>query len=108
MAAARSPSASTTSARRVRSADIWRVMASCTAGGGIISRISTLVTFTPQRSVISSSLTRRTSLISSRLASTSSSMMSPITERSMVADMFCAAPAKFCTWTTLAMGSTTL
>ena len=54
-AACFAPSASVTTARRVRSADICRVMASWTAGGGMISRISTFVTFTPQRSVTSSS-----------------------------------------------------
>ena len=61
----------------------------------MISRISTLVTFTPQRSVTSSSFARSSSFICSRLASTSSSAMSPTTERSVVAAMFCAAPAKF-------------
>ena len=60
----------------------------------MISRISTLVTFTPQRSVTSSSLVRRTSLIVSRFASTSSSAMSPTTDRSVVDAMFWAAPAK--------------
>src|SRR5438309_1043270 len=76
------PSASVTSARRLRSADIWRVIASWTSLGGVISRISTVVTLTPHRSVTSSSLARRTWLIWSRLARTSSRMMSPITARS--------------------------
>jgi hypothetical protein len=108
MAACLVPSASVTTARRVRSADIWRVMASCTMGGGMISRISTFVTFTPHRSVTSSSLARRISFMVSRFASTSSRVMSPTTERSVVAAMFCAAPSKFCTDTTDAAASTTL
>ena len=37
-------------------ADIWRVIASCTSWGGVISRISTVVIFTPQRCVTSSIL----------------------------------------------------
>jgi len=40
-----------------------RFIASWTSRGGVISRISTVVTLPPQRSVTSSSLTRRTSLI---------------------------------------------
>ncbi len=108
IAACLAPSASVTTARRVRSADIWRVIASCTVGGGTISRISTLVTFTPQRSVTSSSLARRISFICSRLARTSSRDMSPTTERSVVAAMFCAAPAKLPTETTDICGSSTL
>jgi hypothetical protein len=79
----------------VRSADICRVIASCTNGGGLISRISTFVTFTPQRSVTSSELHPRRLLISSRFASTSSSEMSPTTARRVVAAMLVAAPAKF-------------
>src|SRR3989304_4355869 len=47
----------------------------------MISRISTFVTLTPQRSVTSSSFARRSWLISSRLASTSSRGMSPTTAR---------------------------
>ncbi len=108
MAAARWPSASVTTARRCRSADICRVIASWTAGGGMISRISTFVTFTPHRSVVSSSFTRRISFICSRLARTSSRAMSPTTERRVVAAMFCAAPAKFPTSSTEACASTTL
>ena len=102
------PSASVTTARRVRSADICRVIASCTNGGGLISRISTFVTFTPQRSVTSSNFTRSRLLISSRLASTSSSEMSPTTARSVVAAMFVAAPAKFETPMTDVAASNTL
>ena len=83
-------------------------MASWTAGGGTISRISTFVTFTPHRSVTSSSFTRRISFICSRLASTSSSDMSPTTERRVVAAMFCAAPAKFPTVSTDIAASITL
>ena len=60
-------------ARRVRSAESCRFIASWTSRGGVISRISTVVTLPPQRSVTSSSLTRRTSLICSRFDSTSSS-----------------------------------
>ncbi len=63
------------------------------------------MTFTPQRSVTSSSFTRSRLLISSRFASTSSSMMSPTTARSVVAAMFVAAPEKFCTFTTESAGS---
>ena len=74
----------------------------------MISRISTFVTFTPQRSVTSSSFERRTSFICSRLASTSSSDMSPTTDRRVVAAMFCAAPAKFPTVSTDICGSMTL
>ena len=70
MAASLSPVDSVTRARRVRSADICRFMASCTSRGGMISRISTLVTLTPQRSVTSSSLTRRVWLMCSRCEST--------------------------------------
>ena len=65
----------------VRSAPICRVIASRTAGGGLISLTSTLVTFTPQRSVTSSSFVRSTSFICSRLDRTSSRVMSPTTER---------------------------
>ena len=74
----------------------------------MISRISTFVTFTPHRSVTSSSFARRIWLISSRLASTSSRGMSPITARSVVEASAWAAPAKFPTCTTLIAGSTTL
>ena len=74
----------------------------------MISRISTFVTLTPHRSVTSSSLTRNTVLISSRLAKTSSNEMSPTTARRVVAAMFVAAPAKFDTWTTEVDGSKTL
>ena len=74
----------------------------------MISRISTFVTFTPHRSVTSSSFTRSRLLISSRLASTSSSEMSPTTARSVVAAMLVAAPAKFETWMTDVAGSKTL
>src|SRR6266540_5545647 len=108
MAACFCPSASVTTARRVRSADIWRVIASCTVGGGMISRTSTLVTFTPHRSVTSSSLTWRIWFISSRLDRTSSRVMSPTTLRSVVAAILSAAPAKFCTWRTDIEASTTL
>ncbi len=62
---------------------------------GTISRISTLVTFTPQRSVTSSSFVRRIRLMSSRFARTSSSGMSPITARSVVVAIPWLAPAKF-------------
>jgi len=75
--------------------------------GGTISRISTLVILTPQRSVTSSSLARRMWLISSRLASTSSSGMSPITARSVVAASACEAPWKFVTAVTDCSGSKT-
>ena len=102
------PSASVTTARRVRSADIWRVMASRTGAGGTISRTSTLPTFTPQRSVTSSSFTWRTWFIWSRLDRISSSDMSPTTLRSVVAAMFWAAPAKFCTCSTDIVASMTL
>ena len=43
-----------------------------------------------------------------RLASTSSRLMSPTTDRNVVAAMFWAAPVKFATCTTLACASTTL
>ena len=82
-------------------------MASCTVAGGTISRISTFVTFTPHRSVTSSSLARRTSFIVSRLDRTSSSDMSPTTLRSVVAAMFWAAPSKFWTAITDICASTT-
>ena len=88
----RVPSDSVITARRLRSALICRFMASWMSRGGTISRISTLVIFTPQRSVTSSSLARRMWLISSRLASTSSSGMSPMTARSVVAASACEAP----------------
>src|ERR1700682_3325929 len=102
MFAWRLPSDSVTAARRVRSADIWRFIASWTSRGGTTSRISTAVTLTPQRSVTSSSLRRRSSLICSRRASTSSSEMSPMTARNVVAAMPCEALAKLVTATTLA------
>ena len=82
-------------------------MASWTCGGGVISRTSTLVTFTPQRSVTSSSFARSCSFICSRLESTSSRLMSPTTLRRVVAAMFCAAPAKFATSITDIAASTT-
>ena len=68
----RAPSDSVMTARRLRSAESIRFMASWTSRGGMISRISTMVTLPPQRSVCSSSLVRSTSLICSRLDSTSS------------------------------------
>ena len=70
-------------------------MASWTSRGGVSSRISTVVTFTPHRWVTSSSFVRRTSLICSRLASTSSRRMSPITARSVVVAMPVTAVRKF-------------
>ena len=82
-----------TMARRMRSADICRFIASWMSLGGTISLISTLVTLTPQRSVTSSSFVRRTRLMSSLLARTSSSGMSPITARSVVVAIFWLAPA---------------
>jgi hypothetical protein len=91
----------------LRSADICRVIASSTSRGGWISRISTAVTFTPQRSVTSSSFTRRAWLMYSRLASTSSSRMSPITARNVVVAIPTAAETKSRTCTTLWIGSTT-
>ena len=90
----RAPSDLVMTARRVRSADSWRFMASWTSRGGLISRISTVVTLPPQRSVTSSSFTRRTSLICSRFERTSSSRMSPITARSVVVATPWSAPAK--------------
>jgi hypothetical protein len=75
--------------------------------GGVISRISTVVTFTPHRWVTSSSFTRRTSLICSRLASTSSSGMSPMTARSVVVAMPWTAARKFCTFSTASAAWTT-
>ena len=51
MAACRLPSDSVTTARRVRSAVSCRFIASWTSRGGVISRISTVVTLPPQRSV---------------------------------------------------------
>ena len=106
-AASRVPSASVTTARRVRSALIWRVIASRISRGGTISRISTAVTLTPQRSVTSSSLARSTWLMCSRCANTSSSAMSPITARSVVVAMPSAACRKLLTSSTLFTGSTT-
>ena len=94
--ACRVPSDSVITARRLRSAESIRFIASWTSRGGMISRISTVVTLPPQRSVCSSSLARRTSLICSRLDSTSSSRMSPMTARRVVVAMPCSAPAKFC------------
>src|SRR5213592_4187503 len=91
------PSASMTTARRLRSADIWRIMASVTFLGGRISRISTFVTLTPQRVVTSSSFVRRIALISSRFERTSSRMMSPMTARRVVVAMPIAAPSKLFT-----------
>src|SRR5437667_175268 len=90
------PSASRIAARRFRSADIWRFIASWISRGGMISRISTVVTFTPQRCVTSSSFARSTSLICSRLARTSSRGMSPITARKVVVAMPWTAMSKFC------------
>ena len=83
----RSPSDSVMTARRVRSAVSIRFIESCTPGGGMSSRISTVVTLPPQRSVCSSSRARRTSLIWSRLESTSSRFMSPMTARRVVVAM---------------------
>ena len=95
-------------ARRDRSADIWRVMASSTAGGGFISRTSTLATFTPQRSVTSSRRMRKALFMSSRLDRTSSRLMSPTTERKVVEAMLMAAPLKSWTDKTEVNGSRTL
>jgi hypothetical protein len=76
-------------------------------GGRFTSRTSTVVTFTPQRSVTSSNGMRSDALISSRFDRTSSSTMST-TLRSGVVATFCAATAKFCTSSTDMDGSTTL
>ena len=92
-------------ARRVRSAESCRFIASWTSRGGVISRISTVVTLPPQRSVTSSSLTRRTSLICSRFESTSSRRMSPMTARRVVVATPWSAPGKLATLTTLLSGS---
>ena len=73
----------------------------------MISRTSTFVIFTPQRSVTSSSFACSTTFIWSRCERMSSSAMSPTTLRSVVAAMFSAAPAKFCTLTTESTASTT-
>jgi hypothetical protein len=105
IAACRLPSDSVITARRVRSAESCRFIASWTSRGGVISRISTVVTLPPQRSVTSSSLTRRTSLICSRFESTSSRRMSPMTARSVVVATPWSAPAKLVTLTTLLSGS---
>ena len=105
IAACRVPSDSVMTARRVRSAESCRFIASWTSRGGVISRISTVVTLPPQRSVTSSSLTRRTSLICSRFESTSSRRMSPMTARSVVVATPWRAPGKFATLTTLLSGS---
>ena len=102
--ACRVPSDSVMLARRLRSALIWRFIASWMSRGGTISRISTLVILTPQRSVTSSSLARRMWLISSRLASTSSSGMSPMTARSVVAASAWDAPVKSVTAVTVVIG----
>ena len=91
-----------------RSAPICRVIASRTAGGGLISLTSTLVTLTPQRSVTSSNFVRRTSFICSRLDKTSSRVMSPTTERSVVDAMLMPAPLKSWTAKTVVSGSSTL
>src|SRR5437867_4498758 len=91
------PSASMPTPRRLRSADIWRIIASVTFLGGRISRISTFVTLTPQRVVTSSSFVRKIALISSRFDSTSSRMMSPTTARSVVVAIPIAAPSKLFT-----------
>ena len=105
IAAWRVPSDSVITARRVRSAESWRFIASWTSRGGVISRISTVVTLPPQRSVTSSSFTRRTSLICSRLERTSPSPLSPLTARRVVVATPCSAPGKFTTLTTLLSGS---
>lgn len=106
IAAWRWPSDSVMTARRVRSAESWRFIASWTSRGGVISRISTVVTLPPQRSVTSSSLARRISLICSRRERTSSRRMSPTTARSVVVAMPVSAPVKLPTFTRLLSGST--
>ena len=52
MLACRVPSDSVITARRLRSAESIRFIASWTSRGGMISRISTVVTLPPQRSVL--------------------------------------------------------
>ena len=100
------PSDSVMTARLVRSAVRTRFIESCTSGGGMSSRISTVVTLPPHRSVCSDNFTRSTSLTWSRLLSTSSSIMSPATARRVVVAMPWSAPWKSPTLTRLSMGST--
>jgi hypothetical protein len=76
----------------VRSAESCRIIASWTSRGGVISRISTVVTCRPTAGHLVE-LTRRTFvLICSRFYRTSSSRMSPMTARNVVVAMFWSAP----------------
>ena len=74
---------------------------------GVISRISIDVTFTPQRIVSVAILVCRRVLISSRRASTSSTVMSPITARSEVVARLRTAMMKLLMLITAASASTT-
>ena len=102
------PSASRTIALLDLSADICFTIASCTSAGGLISLISTFVTLMPHLSVTSSSFVRRTLLICSLFASSSSSGISPTTALRVVVAIPIDAPVKFWTCTILCVASTTL
>ena len=78
------PSAVRIAARRSRSARICFSIASCTVRGGSTDLSSTRLTRMPQRPVASSSTARSFELTESRLVSVSSSVMPPITLRSVV------------------------
>ena len=71
-------------ARRSRSASAWRAIARFISGGRSTSFTSTAETSIPQSSVRRSMMFLRIALIFSRLISSSSSSVSPSTERSVV------------------------
>ena len=79
MAACFSPSASVMTARRSRSAFLWRAMALVMSTGGVRSLISIRLTLTPQGSVAASITVSRRLLMLSRWNRTSSSSIEPIT-----------------------------
>ena len=101
------PSDSVIWARLVRSAVSSCVIASWMSCCGVISRISIEVTVTPQRTVSPAILACRRLLISSRRASTSSTVMSPITARSEVVARLRTAMMKLLMLITAASASTT-
>ena len=89
------PSASVTTARRVRSAFICSCMAFMTSVGGSIRWISTRTTRTPHLSVASSRICRRAALTRSREVNASSSVISPMTLRRLVCASLVTARMKF-------------
>ncbi len=102
------PSAVRIVARRSRSARICFSIASCTVRGGSTDFSSTRLTRMPQRPVASSSTARSCWLTLSRLVSVSSSVMPPITLRSVVTVSCSIACSGLATSYVAALGSVTV